>query len=213
MVRSHHSQTIAAGHSQILDEPFTTTTTTSARSAPTPIRADLPTRVLLRPIINLAPPDPCRGIRTTLSVNDATTQQPLAFIPQDPIRVLPQDPIRYSFLTTYPSGPIHLHVTNAFAPQEPISPPIQVKMGFQTADGVILQSTVVTLMPGKSATLIQTTSPSDPVRPVVSSVPVPIGNSVPVPISGIVTSAELVDALSARAIFFYPPTPIRGMED
>ena len=49
MVRSHSSQTIAAGHSQILDEPFSTTTTTSARSAPTPNRADLPTRVLLSP--------------------------------------------------------------------------------------------------------------------------------------------------------------------
>jgi hypothetical protein len=75
-------------------------------------------------------------------------------------------------------------------------------MGFQTADGVILQSTVINLMPGKSATLIQTMIPGDPVRPVVSVLPVPIG--------GIVTSAELVDALSARAIFFFPPGPIRG---
>jgi hypothetical protein len=83
-------------------------------------------------------------------------------------------------------------------------------MGFQTADGVILQPTIINLMPGKSATLIQTMIPVEPVRPVVSLVPVPVGDSVPVPISGIVTSAELVDALSARTIFFYPPSPTRG---
>lgn len=116
--------------------------------------------------------------------------------------VFPPTPIRYSFLTAYPPGIIHIHVTNAFIPGDPVSPSIQVQMGFQSPDGVLHQSTVITLMPGKSATLIQSTFQVVPLRPTISVVPTPIG--------GIVTSVEQVDPLSARAIFFYPPVPLRG---